>query len=81
MVELTEEQLKSHTEEKKAKGLNKKYEITKLTNPTKEIDAIVLEWDDPISRKGIRTWIEELKKVGYDTLYNDVNERLKLSGD
>ena len=37
----------------KNEGLIRKYEVTKLSNPTKKIDAIVLEFDDPIARVGM----------------------------
>lgn len=49
----------------KDKGLYKKYEVTKLNNPTKKLDCIVLEFDDPIARVGIRAWADAMAKNGY----------------
>ncbi len=59
-----------------AKGLFKKYEVRKLSNPTKKIDSIVLEFDDPIARVGIRAWAEEMKRQGFEQVYEDVMKKL-----
>lgn len=61
-------------------GLFKKYEVVKLSNPGKEIDAIVLEFDDPIARVGIEAWRAEMAKNGYIECSNDVGERLHRYG-
>ena len=49
----------------KTKGIYKKYEVKKLTNPSKKIDCIVLEFDDPIARQGIRSWAHTMLANGY----------------
>ena len=49
----------------KDKGLYRKYDVTKISNPTKPIDAIVLEFDDPIARRGIRAWAVAMLQAGY----------------
>ncbi len=50
----------------KSKGFYQKYEVTKISNPSKEIDAVVLEFDDPIARRGIRAWAVEMYAKGFD---------------
>ncbi len=58
------------------KGLYQKYEVKKLTNPAKEIDCIVLEFDDPIARIGIAAWADEMERFGYISAANDAREKL-----
>lgn len=58
-------------------GLYRKYSVTKLTNPEKDVDAIVLEFDDPIARKGIKAWAEEMAKNGYEQVEIDIQAKLK----
>lgn len=53
-------------EEEKKKPLYQKFEVKKITNPTKKMDCIVLEFDDPIDRVGIKAWAEEMQRQGYD---------------
>jgi len=60
----------------KTNGLLQKYEVKKLSNPTKEMDCIVLEFDDPIAQIGIRAWAEELHERGYTLLALDVISKL-----
>ena len=62
----------------KEKGLYKKYEITKLSNPTKKVDAIVLEFDDPIARKVIMYWAIEMIDEGYEKCGKETLDKLKL---
>lgn len=62
------------------KGLFKKYEVTKLSNPDKPLDCIVLEFDDPIARVGIKAWAKEMRAKGYERVYEDVIEKLKPYG-
>jgi hypothetical protein len=57
-------------------GLFKKYEVTKLSNPEKKVDAIVLEFDDPIARVGIAAWAHQMKNMGYEQVYLDIMEKL-----
>ena len=56
----------------KEKGLFQKYQVTKLTNPTKKMDCIVLEFDDEISRVGIEAFADECSKRGYHNLAHDI---------
>lgn len=56
----------------KDKGLYKKYEVKKLSNPEKHIDAIVLEFDDPISRRGLRRYASALRNNGFESLARDI---------
>ena len=50
----------------KSKGFYQKYKVEKISNPAKVIDAVVLEFDDPIARKGIRAWVTAMVGAGYD---------------
>lgn len=56
----------------KDKGLYQKYKVTKISNPKKKITAVVLEFDDPIARVGIKAWAKELGKKGYVHCASDV---------
>lgn len=49
----------------KEQGLFKKYEVTKLSNPEKVIDCLVLEFDDPLATQAIATWAAEMRRAGY----------------
>jgi len=49
----------------KEKGIFHKYDVIKISNPEKAISCIVLEFDDPIARVGIRAWAAEMEKNGY----------------
>lgn len=51
--------------EEKTKPFYQKYEVKKISNPEKKMDCVVLEFDDPIARKGIQAWAEEMLKQGY----------------
>lgn len=57
-------------------GLFRKYHVQKLTNPTKQLDCIVLEFDDPHAREGIRAFAESVKRAGYTPLHHDLMEKL-----
>ena len=46
-------------------GLYKKFRVQKVGNPTKKIDCIVLEFDDPIAQKAINFWADEMHNAGY----------------
>lgn len=61
----------------KDRGLYPKYKIEKLSNPGKNVDAIVLEFDDPIARAGILGWAEELLEHGYDRLALEVSRKVR----
>lgn len=60
----------------KSEGLHQKYEVVKLDNPQKLIDAIVLEFDDPIARIGIKAWAEAMFLHGYHKVGIEVLEKL-----
>lgn len=60
----------------KNKGLFQKYYIEKISNPEKQIDAIVLEFDDPIAREGIWSWAIEMRNNGYYKCYSDTIDKL-----
>lgn len=60
----------------KNRGLYKKWEVTKLTNPTKKVDCIVLEFDDPIACKGIEAFARACQDAGYEALYRDLMMKL-----
>ena len=60
----------------KKKGLYQKYEVKKITNPDKVMDCIVLEWDDPRARKGIRAFAEACQEDGFHALAADLFRRL-----
>lgn len=64
----------------KGVGLFKKYSVTKISNPEKDVDAIVLEFDDPIARVGIIAWAEEMYKNGYQQVHADIISKLDLMG-
>lgn len=52
-------------------GIYQKYEIKKLKNPSWNGRAIVLEFDDPIARKGIKAWAEEMRENGYYKVFDE----------
>lgn len=56
----------------KNKGLYQKYEVKKLTNPDKVMDCIVLEFDDPISRNALHSYVDILIDHGYEELAKDI---------
>lgn len=56
----------------KEKGLYGKYEVKKITNPTKELDCIVLEFDDPNARYGIYHFAIKCHNEGYQQLAADI---------
>lgn len=62
----------------KDKGLFQKYSVEKLSNPEKKIDAIVLEFDDPLSRAAIRKYAVIVRAAGFPVfaldLINKCNE-------
>lgn len=62
--------------ELKERGLITKFEVKKLTNPAKTINAVVLEFDDPIARAGILAWAKEMNRHGYEKVYDEVITKL-----
>lgn len=61
----------------KSQGLMPKYEVKKLTNPSKELDCIVLEFDDPIARFAIKAFASRCAQEGYDQLARDIIFKLE----
>lgn len=57
-------------------GLFRKYEVKKISNLKKQIDAIVLEFDDPIARVGIKAWADEMHNQGFEKCAIDVWNKL-----
>lgn len=49
----------------KKRGLFQKYHVMKLSCPEKKMDCIVMEFDDPTARKGIRAWAKAMINRGY----------------
>jgi len=49
----------------KGQGLLKKYQVSKISNPKKDLDCIVLEFDDPIAREGLKAWAHAMNDAGY----------------
>lgn len=62
----------------KEKGFELKYKVTKLSNQTKKVDCIVLEFDDPIAREGIRAWAKAMNEAGYHKCATQVLDKLFL---
>lgn len=56
--------------------LESRFLVTKLTNPDKKVDGIVLEFDDPVARVGIRAWAKAMRSRGYEQVYQDIREKL-----
>ena len=63
--------------EDKDKGLYQKYEVKKFSNPDKEIDAIVLEFDDPLSWDAIARFAMDMHAAGYELAAYEINAKLE----
>lgn len=61
----------------KEKGLYNKYIVTKPSSPTKKIDCIVLEFDDPIAQVGLQAWADEMIRQGFVRCGVEVIERIE----
>lgn len=60
----------------KTRGLYRKYNVERTDGkPVKE--AIVLEFDDPSARVGIRAWVEAVRQDGYGELAEDTIHLLR----
>lgn len=57
-------------------GLENRYQVQKRSNPDKRIDCIVLEFDDPIARVGIKAWSIAMLAAGYTQVFKDVQQKL-----
>lgn len=60
----------------KEQGLIKKYKVEKIGKPAQEVDAIVLEFKDPIARVAIAAWASEMRANGYHECAMDTYEKL-----
>ncbi len=60
----------------KEKGLYQKYRVKKVGKPREEMDCIVLEFNDPIARHGIRTWAHLMHVRGYHKCAGQVLAKL-----
>lgn len=58
-----------------AEGLFQKFKVSKIGS-NKQVDAIVLEFDDKIGRVGIHAWALEMRNQGYEKVATDVFEKL-----
>ncbi len=61
----------------KKRGIYRKYEVKKLSNLTKEVDAIVLEFDDELSWKAIHAWANIMLEAGYEKVFDETMIKLK----
>jgi len=59
------------------KGLEKKFHVVKLATPNIRVDAIVLEFENPIARKSIFHWAVEMKRIDPKLTF-DVCDKLEL---
>lgn len=58
-------------------GLFQKYEVIKLNNPSKKVDGIVLEFDDPNSVNAILVWAKDMENIGLIQLAEDIRNKIK----
>lgn len=49
-------------------GLERRYKVTKLTNPTKMVEGIFLEFDDPIAHRAMIVWAYDMHQAGHEVL-------------
>ncbi len=66
---------------RKAERLEKRFEIKKLTNPGKQVKAIVLEFDDPIAQVAIMFWTKLMFQAGYKQVAMDTTGCLQENVD
>lgn len=58
------------------RGLYQKYVVDRTDGKPIEHGCIVLEWDDPNARKGIKAFSEAVRADGYDALADDLDHTL-----
>lgn len=61
-------------------GLEDRYQVIKRSNPNKEMDCIVLEFDDQIARVGIFYWAKLMQAHGYDKVYEETMAKMRKYG-
>ena len=64
----------------KQTGLEARYVVEKVSNQKKVVDCIVLEFDDPIARVGIRAWADAMAEAGYKKCSDEIIKKLKRTG-
>lgn len=57
-------------------GLIHKYDVQRTDGKPIEYGCIVLEWDDPNARKGIKAFAEAVRADGYTSLADDLDRTL-----
>jgi hypothetical protein len=62
----------------KQRGLERRFEVKKLTNPDKVIDSIVMEFDDYYARIALRAYIAALKQDGFKQYAQDIEAKLAV---
>ncbi len=60
------------------RGFYKKYEVTKISNPNKFMNCVVLEFDDPVNWEAIKTFASSMRKAGYVAAANDIELQLEI---
>lgn len=61
--------------EVKERGLYQKYIVEKIDSD-EPVDAVVLEFKDPIARMAIQSWACKMYEAGYINLYYDIQNKL-----
>lgn len=57
-------------------GLIHKYDVRRTDGKPITHGCIVLEWDDPNARKGIKAFSEAVRADGYESLADDLDRTL-----
>lgn len=65
----------------KETGLEKRFSVLDLDDVFRPVDAIVLEWSDPLAREGIAAWALAVRAAGYDSLFIDLRDKLAIYSD
>ncbi len=60
----------------KSDGLHKKYIVKRVDRKKIKEGCIVLEWTDPIARKGIEAFSKAAREAGFKCLADDLDSRL-----
>jgi len=58
------------------KGFYKKYNVTKVSKPQEQIDALVLEFGDPMAHEPIHKWASKMLEAGFPQVHHDVMRKL-----
>ena len=71
---------KDITSKDKQDYLYRKYSVKKLTDPTKDLDCMVLEWDDFHARVALKTYADSVNLAGRSGLAKDIYKKLEQYG-